>query len=156
LVESLAAAAPALRYIRTEIRSAARQRNLGAEQASGELLVFLDDDVRLAPEFLEQLVRPFTEDREGSLAGVSGMIVNQSYTQPRGINRFLLACCLGNFDVCWAGRLVGPAVNFLPKDQPDTVQSVEWLFSTGTAYRRNIFDSFRFGEQFTGYSFAED
>jgi glycosyltransferase involved in cell wall biosynthesis len=157
LVQSLTAlCAFPLRYIATDVRSAARQRNLGADLASGDLLVFLDDDVRLEPTFLEELRRPFAEDGEGLLAGVSGTIVNQIYTQPKGINRFLLASCLGNFDDCWAGRLVGPAVNFLPQDKPDTVQPVEWLFSTGTAYRREIFLRYRFGEQFSGYSFAED
>src|SRR5713226_1412301 len=115
LVESLAPDATFhLCYIRSEVRSAAHQRNLGADQAAGDLLVFIDDDVRLAPQFLEELVRPFDDDKDGCLAGVSGTIVNQTYTQPKGLNRFLLACCLGNFDACWAGRLVGPAVNFLP------------------------------------------
>ena len=157
LIESLAPDSPfPLRYVPSMIRSAARQRNAGADLASGDVLVFVDDDVRLAPRFLRELVRPFAEDPDGSLAGVSGTIVNQTYTQPRGLNRLLLGCCLGNFDACWAGRLVGPAVNFLPQDTPDTIQRVEWLFSTGTAYRKDVFARYRFGEQFSGYSFAED
>ena len=157
LIESLRSGTPfPLRYLPSEVRSAARQRNLGADQASGDLLVFMDDDVRLARQFLEELVRPFYEDRDGRLAGVSGTIVNQIYSQPRGLNRFLLACCLGNFDSCWAGRLLGPAVNFLPEDKPDVVQAVDWLFSGGTAYRKDVFARYRFGEQFTGYSFSED
>jgi glycosyltransferase involved in cell wall biosynthesis len=145
-----------LLYVESKVRSAAQQRNRGADLASGDLLVFLDDDVLVDQAFLEELVRPFSEDVDGSLAGVSGTIVNQTYTQPRGLNRFLLACCLGSFDLCWAGRLVGPAVNFLPLDRPDTIQPVEWLFSTGTAYRKDIFMRYRFGGQFAGYSFAED
>jgi glycosyltransferase involved in cell wall biosynthesis len=157
LIESLARDLPfPLRYVPSLVRSAARQRNAGAELASGDVLVFMDDDVRLEPQFLQELVRPFGEDPDGRLAGVSGAIVNQTYTQPRGLNRFLLGCCLGNFDESWAGRLVGPAVNFLPQDTPDTVQRVDWLFSTGTAYRKDVFVRYRFGEQFTGYSFAED
>jgi glycosyltransferase involved in cell wall biosynthesis len=145
-----------LRYLRSEVRSAARQRNQGVEQSMGDLLVFMDDDVLLAPYFMEELVRPFYEDRDGRLAGVSGTIVNQTYSQPRGLNRLLLACCLGNFEPSWAGRLLGPAVNFLPEDKPDVVQPVDWLFSGGTAYRRDIFARFRFGDQFSGYSFSED
>lgn len=157
LMESLAPELPfPIRYIRSEVRSAARQRNTGADQAVGDVLVFLDDDVRLERVFLEELVRPFYNDKDRRLAGVSGTIVNQTYTQPKGLNRFFLGCCLGNFDKSWAGRLVGPAVNFLPEDKPDTVQPVEWLFSTGTAYRADVFRRYRFGEQFAGYSFAED
>lgn len=156
-IQSLVPTAPfALRYISTQIHSAARQRNLGAEKACGDILVFLDDDVRLDRRFLEELVHPFYDDPDGRLAGVSGTIVNQTYSQPKGLNRFLLACCLGNFDKCWAGRLLGPAVNFLPKDVPEAVQPVEWLFSGGTAYRREVFEQYRFGDQFRGYSFAED
>ncbi len=157
LIESLCPEASfPLRYVPSDIRSAARQRNLGAELAAGDLLVFMDDDVLLTPEFMEELVRPFYEDRDGRLAGVSGTIVNQTYSQPKGLNRLLLACCLGNFDSCWAGRLLGPAVNFLPEDKADVVQPVDWLFSGGTAYRKDVFARFRFGDQFSGYSFSED
>ncbi len=157
LVEDLSKRSPfPLKCIATEIRSAARQRNMGADMAAKDLLVFIDDDVRLDRRFLEELVYPFSEDKNGTLAGVSGTIVNQIYSQPKGLNRLLLACCLGDFSPSWAGRVVGPAVNFLPQDVPDTIQPVEWLFSGGTAYRKDIFGRYRFGEQFTGYSFAED
>jgi hypothetical protein len=47
-------------------------------------------------------------------------------------------------------------VNFLPQDITGRIQTVDWLFSTGTAYRKCIFDKYRFGSQFRGYSFAED
>lgn len=157
LVQSLASERGLpIRHFSTEIRSAARQRNLGAGLAVGQIVIFLDDDVSLDKRFIEELVRPFSEDPDGRLAGVSGTIVNQVYTQPKGLNWFLLGCCFGNWDKSWAGRLVGPAVNFLPEDKPDTVQPVEWLFSGGTAYRKDIFAQYRFGEQFDGYSFAED
>uniref|UniRef100_Q01XK9 Glycosyl transferase, family 2 n=1 Tax=Solibacter usitatus (strain Ellin6076) TaxID=234267 RepID=Q01XK9_SOLUE len=157
LIGSLAPDSPfPLTYTPSLIRSAARQRNAGADLASGEVLVFMDDDVLLDQRFLEELVGPFAADADGRLGGVSGTIINQTYTQPKGVNRLLLGLCLGNFDACWAGRLMGPAVNFLPRDTPGTVQQVDWLFSTGTAYRKDVFRRYRFGEQFTGYSFAED
>lgn len=40
-----------------------RARNLGAEQAKGDILVFLDDDVRVEPNFLELLCEPILQGR---------------------------------------------------------------------------------------------
>jgi glycosyltransferase involved in cell wall biosynthesis len=145
-----------LRHERTISKSAARQRNLGAERTTAEVIVFLDDDVVLEEAFLSEVMIVFQSDSAGEIGGVSGTISNQIYTNPRGLNRFLLGFCLGQWTGSYAGRLLGPAVNFLPADKPGTPQEVEWLPSTCTAYRRDVFMSYRFGDDFGGYSFAED
>ena len=41
---------------------------------------------------------------------------------------------------------MGPAINFLPEDHPGVVQTVDWLNTTGTAYRRDVFVRFWFDE----------
>lgn len=142
-------------YQHTTIRSAARQRNIGAERESSDVVLFLDDDVDLEPACLEEILKVFESDPAGKVGGVSATISNEVYTDPRGLNRMLLAVCLGKWRGTYAGRLLGPAVNFLPADIPETVQRTEWLPSTCTAYRRDVFLKYRFAE-FEGYSFAED
>lgn len=47
----------ALRYIRQPNRGATEARNVGARQARGEVLVFLDDDIELVPNALASLVQ---------------------------------------------------------------------------------------------------
>jgi glycosyltransferase involved in cell wall biosynthesis len=140
----------------TTSRSAARQRNIGAEKAATDLIVFLDDDVVPDNSFLLEIVKPFQSDGNYEIGGVSGAITNQVYSNPHGLNRFLLGLCLGRWRGSYAGGLLGPAVNFLPADVPNTVQEVDWLPSTCTAYRTQVFRSYRFCDAFEGYSFAED
>lgn len=142
-------------YRHTDVRSAARQRNMGAEQESSDIVLFLDDDLELDPACVGEILRVFEDDAAGRIGGVSATITNQVYTDPKGLNRFLLGVCLGRWKGTYAGQLLGPAVNFLPCDIPDTVQRVAWLPSTCTAYRRDVFLRYRFAE-FEGYSFAED
>lgn len=143
-------------YLYAPRPSAARQRNQGAALTDTDLVVFLDDDVQLDAGFLEALIAPFTSDPSRRVGGVSGTIVNQTFTPLTRWNRALLRLCIGPLPRVLAGRLVGPAVNFLPEDRPDTVQEVDWLPSTCTAYRREVFLAHRFPEHFEGYSFAED
>ena len=143
-------------YLHVPRPSAARQRNLGVSAASTDLVVFLDDDVELDPEFLDQVRSVFALDETGEIAGVSGTMTNQSYTHPRLLNRILLRICTGYLGDSFAGRLVGPAVNFLPADGPHSESRVDWLVSGCTAYRKHVFDQYRFEDTFEGYSFAED
>lgn len=135
--------------------SAAKQRNQGIDAATGDIVVFLDDDVVLEPQYLAELIRVLDEDPTHRIGGVSGTIVNQTYAPPSRLNRAALRVCLGPTDGDLAGRLAGPAVNFLPADGADRVQRVEWLNTTGVAYRREALQTRRFPE-FDGYSVMED
>ena len=44
-------------------------RNTGAEFASGEVIVFLDDDAVAAADWLERLIAPYDDDRVGAVGG---------------------------------------------------------------------------------------
>lgn len=53
-------------------------RNIGIERSSGDLLLFLDDDVILEPDFLAEMLGAYEED--ANVGAVSGVITNY----PRG------------------------------------------------------------------------
>lgn len=144
------------KYRHSSVASAAQQRNLGISMLDTDLVLFLDDDVVLEPGFISEILMVFGSDADGRLGGVSGTITNQVYSDPEGFNRFLLGFCLGRFNGTFAGKVLGPAVNFLPADGPVPVQEVEWLPSGCTAYRRDILLTHQFETTFQGYSFAED
>lgn len=143
-------------YRRAGQRGAAVQRNEGAALAGGDIVFFLDDDVALEPNYLEEILHVFRNDAPGEIGGVMGCIVNQTYGRPGRITRMFYRLMAGRNQPTYAGQLLGPAVNILPEDRPDSVQDVEWLPSTAVAYRKAVFDRHRFGTFFTGYSFAED
>lgn len=141
-------------HSRAQVMSAAAQRNDGARQSVGDLILFLDDDVVLEPDYIREMVAVFESDSDHKVGGVSGTIVNQTYSPPSWLNRILLRICIGL--VPGPGTLVGPAVNMLPADIPNTRQRVQWLNSTGVAYRRDVFLDKLFPESYRGYSFMED
>lgn len=133
-------------YLKAEILGASQQRNQGVQAAQGDLVIFVDDDAVLEPEFVESLKRCFEEDREGKLAGVGGTIVNQVFTPLSPLNRIAFGVLSGVWTRDLAGRIVGPGVNFLPEDGSEATQPVDWLNTTGTAYRRDAFLKVRFDE----------
>lgn len=66
-----------LRYIHNpELSGAATARNAGMDIAKGDVLLFLDDDVILDKDFIEQIVAAF----QPGITGVSGIITN--YKKP--------------------------------------------------------------------------
>jgi glucosyl-dolichyl phosphate glucuronosyltransferase len=69
--------APKILYIyETHHCGAASARNSAIEQAETDILVFLDDDVLLDPDFLEQLLAVYQEYPD--VGGVSGVVINYS------------------------------------------------------------------------------
>lgn len=65
----------AVNYIHApEVSGAAVARNVAMDQACGDIWVFLDDDVILEPQYIEEIVNAFTPE----IAGVSGIITNYS------------------------------------------------------------------------------
>lgn len=137
---------------------AARQRNKASETAKGDILFFLDDDIVCEPEFIKEINAIFTKDSSKDIAGVSGISTNQTYVPLGKVNRFLFNLSLRANERrdSYAGKVVGPAVNFLPRDGKGLEQEVDWLSSCCSAYRKEIFLEYKFNENFKGYSFMED
>lgn len=59
--------------------SLSASRNKGARMAAHEFILFLDDDVILEPNFIEEIMRVYKEDKKGNLGGVAGIIVNTEH-----------------------------------------------------------------------------
>jgi len=132
-------------------RSAAIARNIGVEKASGEVLLFLDSDILLFNDFIKKIIDVFKE-KPYSL-GVQGYIVNTSIRKDRL-----------NFMRDIFNRIFHTYYRY-PKDScklfeyPSHLSKVvecEWLSGANSAYRREVFDHFKFDENLKGYSFMED
>ncbi len=60
---------PNCNHIITNTLGPCISRNMGAKEANGEILVFLDDDARIYPDFIREITTPISKDRFDAVAG---------------------------------------------------------------------------------------
>ncbi len=146
---------PVLRYIRSAVASAARQRNLGLDAVGPEasLIGFLDDDAVLEADAVEEMLRFW------AMAGpdVGGAAFNMANHPPLDwpfLKRTSLAETLGLYSgrggtVTASGfqTMIGPVA---------ASEWAEWLPGGASVWRREVFSKCRFDEWFDGYSYLED
>lgn len=137
----------AVNYIHaTNISGAAVARNVAMDCATGDLWVFLDDDVILEPQYIEEIVRAYTPD----VAGVSGIITNYS-VPPFSSRLFDMLFVKGAFSddrqpIYWRA-------NELRFKGPQRVRQ----FGCGVmSFRADVIRNLRFDPKLTGGSLAED
>ncbi len=136
-----------LKYIyNPQITGASQARNEGMKQATGDVWLFLDDDVLLEPDFIEKLLEGYT----AGVTGVSGIVTN--YSAPPIFRRL------------WELTFeLGPYHD----DRQDVYRKVEQLrnaeptrvrqFGAGLmSFRAEAIRGLWFDENLTGACFAED
>lgn len=74
-----------IRYISTTLKGCIFARNIGAENAKGEILVTLDDDIEfIEPDTLRKLVRTYKEDSSIGIVGGIELRVPDQVVKKRG------------------------------------------------------------------------
>ena len=121
-------------YVRTPPGLPA-QRNAGLDASSGDLVLFLDDDVTLEAAFLAELLAAFDDDAVG---GACGVIANQ--VLPSRFVRFLqwLFRQVRYARRCFLQRSGLPTFLFQPEEQVD----VKILTGCDMAFRREAVGRF--------------
>ncbi|HAT03337.1 MAG TPA: hypothetical protein DCS29_00980 [Candidatus Magasanikbacteria bacterium] len=143
-----------------DFESLTKARNFGVEKSSGDIIGFLDDDIVLTKNYVENIKR-FFSSHPGTL-GVQGVITNfrQGHTKKVGGNPFVYSLynvfakffLLNNSSdknrLLWSGRnQYASKVN--------KIMNCEWLSGIGN-YHRRVFDEFTFDEFLDGYALGED
>jgi glycosyltransferase involved in cell wall biosynthesis len=142
-------------YVRCKNKGAAVQRNEGVAKAKGKWIVFLDDDVLLESQFLFEINQSIL--RNPLAKGVCGSITNQYYSEPSSIFRFLLKMFGITDHTRLDGKVLGPALNFLPKKEGHDEEPIQWMPTCVCAYDRELYLKLGgFPSQFVGYSYGED
>ena len=101
-----------MRYCRQLNRGATLARNLGAGQAAGELLVFVDDDIELLPDTLAEMIRLLQRPERQVVVGT--LLVGQA-NGPAATTPVNGATCRDRvvpFTECLAGLLGVRAADF--------------------------------------------
>jgi glycosyltransferase involved in cell wall biosynthesis len=158
-------------------RGLTKQRNLGITKVSplSEVICFLDDDVVLETNYLEQLISTYTI--YPTALGVGGYITNEikwqmvahNYVPKRSEfvfdhwkrlegSRFVIRKILG-LDTdrnpgCLPEFSHGRSISFLPPS--GKIYEVEQLMGGVASFQKTVFDQFQFSAFFEGYGLYED
>ena len=139
---------PSVRYVRSPA-SLTLQRNLGIDDASGEVLVFLDDDVSIPADVFARLERAY---RDSEVIGVTGRVVEPDSARRLGPASALRRLLPGGGREGTFTRYGYPRY-LRHLDRPRDVEFMQGCFMSA---RREAAAAVRFDEHMSGYALAED
>jgi GT2 family glycosyltransferase len=125
-----------------------KSRNLGIRRSVGAIVMFLDDDVELAPRYLEAVLGVYESHPEAF--GVGGRLIGAPLSWAKRL--FLQAFLL---DGRREGAVLSNGVGVLVRDI-SRVTRVDWLSGCNMSYRREVFDRYMFDEDFAGNGWGDD
>jgi GT2 family glycosyltransferase len=145
------------RYLR-QGGGTAIQRNVGIESSRTRLIALIDDDIRLNPDFLEQIAKAFARDEEKKVGGIVGYRTNQ-YFDPH-VPRWRWYRRLRFFSTYEPGRYdfaSGYPINVNMQPAFSGLREVDFMTTACAVWRREVFDSgLSFDPFFRDYGMLED
>jgi GT2 family glycosyltransferase len=107
-----------------------RARNIGLKMSRGEIVAFLDDDVRLSRDWIRVMLGFYDDD---SVGAVGGSVDHEGQVNfgKRAMYR-LLGLTSNRYKIDWGGFNVGPAVH------PARDQLAAWLSGGNMSFRRSV------------------
>lgn len=142
-------------YIRNEKeRSSAIARNIGIEHSTGDIILFLDDDIILEKEYIEEILRVYEEKPKA--LGVQGYITNMFSKSITSKMRYMI----GRIFFLWYPennkcRVQPSAEPTYPSPLEKTIEC-QWLAGSNSSYTREILQILKFDENLKRYSWRED
>lgn len=140
-----------LKYLRNpRHRSAAVARNVGVENASGDIILFLDSDMIIYEEFIEKILEVFNNN--SNALGVQGWIINNIE-----YNKIICFIFLLIAKIFYLGHYSKNSCKFT--EYPIMLSKIincERMSGGNMALKRNVFNEFRFDENLTKFSANED
>jgi GT2 family glycosyltransferase len=135
--------------------STSAQRNLGARAINTPIVLFLDDDVRLPPDYAETLLARWEAAGLEALGGLAGTpaVVPRQGAVARAVRRLLM---LNYVDPSGEAMTLRRSGNVCYVPEPREAVRVPALGAGATAYRTDLVRAHPFDERFPGYAPGED
>ena len=130
-------------------RGLTRQRNAGLRELAGDVVLFLDDDARLAPDALRRVVEAYDD---ASVVGVTGRVVEPASNRVGGKSAAVRRLLPGGGGEGRFTRYGYP--NRLVDELAD--RDVEFMAGCFMSARADVARAVGFDEQLPGYGLAED
>lgn len=142
---------PDWRIISTGGRGLTASRNLAANSAKGDILLFLDDDVTCEANVVGEIVRLMSDPL---VAGVTATIIEPAFRTQSG--RIFQAAyrIAGWWDI--APRGTPACAKPMVLSNPRIVRRAKWLSGAAMALRRSVVLAHPFDETLTEYALGED
>lgn len=139
-------------HIRGKNIGANSARNQGINLATGNFILFLDDDVELLPGYLKSIIKPFDETFRVGAAG--GIIINlpKSSRIERLFKRIFFLSQVR--DSC--GGYLLPSGFPVHIGRCDVMKKVAVLSGSNMCVRREVLIKYQFDERMRGYSYLDD
>ncbi len=147
-----------VRYIRFA-GGTAIQRNRGIEEARGKFIAFIDDDVRLEPNFLKNILEQMERENAGEVGGIVGYRSNEFFDVNESERwrwykrlRLLKTYEPGRYDF-----ESGYPINNSMQPPFSGTRPVDFMTTACAVWRREVLDSgLRFDPFFRDYGVLED
>jgi GT2 family glycosyltransferase len=143
------AAAEKIKWFRLNWASLPGARNYGVRRAAGEIIIFIDDDVQITPDYISAHVKNYVQNPEiGAVAG-------------RVFDRMKLGESKGEFEIEYLPpEAMNPGIAWYHIDLVHTIKPQQVLSARGCnmSFRREIFTKYglRFDERFRGSAVREE
>lgn len=131
------------------------QRNKGVDLSTGEILVFLDDDVILEEDFIKEIINVYILKRNNNVGGVRGIFTNPPKNLKIREKFFRQIFLLGERRSDGVSRLKRSGFP-LYIQRPKAITRCEIMPATACSYKRDVFVQYKFDETLKGYVFGED
>lgn len=136
-------------------RSISAARNIGATKSTGEIVLFLDDDVILDNKYVEEVLRTYEEYPMAK--GVQGYIVNEVMRLSNF--RSILVNSANKIFFMWFTLEKNKCfcrLGVIYPYSPDRIIQCNWLHGANMSLKREVLQSFRFDENLRRRSIGED
>lgn len=140
-----------LTYIRNKKeRSLTVARNIGIDHCTGDIILFLDDDVILDDNYIKGILKVY-EEKPNAL-GVQGLITNLAVKERGEFINKIFFYFHKEKDEC---NVLPSTYNTYPYSIDDVIPC-QWLAGSNQSYKRQILQKFKFDENLKRYSYKED
>ncbi|WP_026727795.1 glycosyltransferase family 2 protein [Flavobacterium denitrificans] len=158
-------------------RGLTKQRNFGIKKvnSNSEVVCFLDDDTVLEPDYFEEIIKTFQDNKD--IIGVGGVAINENKWKPQKANVHYKTKKYYLFEDYFypeglrniVRNYLGLSSNLGPGKMPNyshgrtcgfpmtgEIYEVDLLIGMSMSFRKTVFEEIKFSKFFEGYGLYED